>query len=61
MNASSVFFKLEPVHLVKATQSFEGINIDFRGPLPPVTNNKYILTVVDKLSRFPFIFPYSKY
>ena len=43
--------------LIKATQPFERLNIDFKGPLPSVTQNKYILTVVDEYSRFPFAFP----
>ena len=43
--------------LIKATQPFERINIDFKGLLPSVTNNRYILTIVDEYSRFPFAFP----
>ena len=43
--------------LIKATQPFERINIDFKGPLPTVTNNQYMLTIVDEYSRFPFAFP----
>ena len=43
--------------LIKATQPFERISIDFKGPLPSNTNNKYILTVVDEFTRFPFAFP----
>ena len=45
--------------LIKATQPFERINLDFKGPLPSVTNNRYILTIVDEFSRFPFAFPTS--
>ena len=36
------FLKPEPVYSVKATQPFKRINIDsidFKGPLPSVTNN----------------------
>ena len=44
-------------HLIKATQPFERLNIDFKGPLPSVTRNKYMLTIVDEFSRFPFVFP----
>ena len=44
-------------NLIKATQPFERINIDFKGPLPTVSCNKYILTIVDEFSRFPFAFP----
>ena len=43
--------------LVKATQSFERLNIDFMGPLPSSSKNKYMLTIVDEFSRFPFVFP----
>ena len=43
--------------LIKATQPFERINIDFKGPLPSTTHNKYMLTIVDEFSRFPFAFP----
>ncbi|XP_039299833.1 uncharacterized protein LOC120355479 [Nilaparvata lugens] len=34
--------------LIKATRPFERINIDFKGPLPSSTRNKYILTIVDE-------------
>jgi len=43
--------------LVKATTPFERLNIDFKGPLPTDSGNKYILTIVDEFSRFPFAFP----
>ena len=45
--------------LIKATQPFERINRDFKGPLPSTSNNRYILTIVDEFSRFPFAFPTS--
>ena len=51
------FRKPEPAHIIKATQPFERLNIYFKGPLPLVTNNKYMLTVIDKFSRFPFAIP----
>ena len=51
------FFRPEPRYLVKATQPFERLNIDFKGPLPSNNQNKYILTVIDEFSRFPFGFP----
>jgi len=44
-------------HLIKATQPFERLNIDFKGPLPSTDKNVYFLTIVDEYSRFPFIFP----
>lgn len=43
--------------LIKATSCFERLNIDFKGPLPSATRNRYILTIVDEYSRFPFAFP----
>ena len=43
--------------LIKATQPFERISVDFKGPLPSVSSHKYILTVIDEYSRFPFAFP----
>ena len=43
--------------LIKATQPFERLAVDFKGPLPSVTQNRYILTVVDEFSRFPWAFP----
>ena len=64
LNSScSTCLKLKPQYhkskgtLIKATQPFERINIDFKGPLPSVTNNRYMLTIVDEYSRFPFAFP----
>ena len=35
------------------------LSIDFKGPLPSSSKNKYILTVVDAISRFPFSFSCS--
>ena len=35
------------------------VNIDFKGPLPSGTNNKYTLTVVVDFSKFPFALPCS--
>ena len=43
-------------HLINATQPFERLNIDFKGPLLSASKNKYLLTVVDEYSRFPFAF-----
>ena len=30
--------------------------MDFKGPLPSKTKNRYIFTVVDEFSQFPFVF-----
>lgn len=51
------FHRPDSAHLIKATQPFERINIDFKGPLPTNNKNKYFLNVVDEFSRFPFVFP----
>lgn len=42
--------------LIKALSPFERLNIDFKGPLPSNTNNKYILTIIDEFSRYPFAY-----
>ena len=51
------FLSSNDAQLMKATQIFERLNTDFKGPLPSVLNNHYILTVIDEYSRFPFAFP----
>ena len=43
--------------LIKATQPFERISLDFKGPLVSKSCNVYNLTVIDEFSRFPFAFP----
>ena len=44
-------------HQINTTQPMERLNIDFKGPLPSATQNKYFLTIIDEYSRFPFVFP----
>ena len=44
-------------HLIKPTQPFERLSIDFKGPFPSSTTNCHLLTVIDEFSRFPFAFP----
>lgn len=51
------FYKGVRGKLIKATSPLERMNIDFKGPLPSITRNKYILTVIDEYSRFPFAIP----
>ena len=46
----------ENLNLIKATQPFERLSIDFKGPLQTVTNNKYLLVIIDEFSRFPFVY-----
>ena len=43
--------------LIKATQPFERIAIDFKGPPPTCTRNMYLLVIVDEFSLFPFCYP----
>lgn len=50
------YFNPPTAHLIKATQPFERLNIDFKGPLPSNTRNRYLLTIIDEFSRFPFAF-----
>lgn len=52
------FYKNEG-QLIKATSPFERLNLDFKGPLPSVSRNRFILTIVDEFSRFPFAIPCS--
>ena len=53
------FYQPPPANLIKSTQPFETLSMDFKGPLPSTTKNHYFLTVIDKLSRFPFVFQCS--
>jgi len=53
------FYRPPLAQLVKATQPFERLSIDFKGPLPSNSSQRYLLTVVDEYSRFPFAFPCS--
>ena len=43
--------------LVTSTAPWQRISIDCVGPKPSLTKNKYIFTVVDEFSHFPFAFP----
>ena len=51
------FAQLQTGQLIKATQVFERLNLDFKGPLPSNSHNRYFLTILDEYSRFPFAFP----
>ena len=44
-------------HLIKATQPFEKLSLDFKGPIPSTNQFKYLLIVCDEYSRFPFAYP----
>jgi hypothetical protein len=51
------FYRPEGANLIKATQPWERISLDFKGPLKSSSKNRFFLTVVDEYSRFPFAFP----
>ena len=51
------FFKPKYTPLIKSSKPFERLSIDYKGPLPSDTRNRYLLTIVDEYSRFPFAFP----
>ena len=53
------FYKPVNQHLIEATRPFQRLNVDFKGPIPSSTHNKYFLTVVDEYSRYPWAFPCS--
>ena len=53
------FHKPPFIPLIKATQPMERLSVDFKGPLPSRSKHKYVLTVVDEYSRYPFSFPCS--
>ena len=43
-------------NLIKAIKPFERISLDFKGPLPTTSGNKYMLAIIDKYLRFPFVY-----
>ena len=45
--------------LIKAAQFWECISIEFKRSLESNKRNPYFLSVTDKYSRFPFVFPCS--
>ena len=51
------FLKNQNARLIKATHPLERLSMDFKGPLPSRSRNKYLLTIVDEFSRFPFAYP----
>jgi len=51
------YHRSAPMNLIKATQPFERLNIDFKGPLPTTNQNRFMLVICDEYSRFPFAFP----
>ncbi|GAB1598560.1 hypothetical protein Ahia01_000133100, partial [Argonauta hians] len=50
------FHTPDAAKLIKATQPMERLSMDFKGPLPSSSKNRYMLVVIDEYSRFPFAF-----
>ena len=48
----------DKINLIKATQLFERISINFKKPLLSFSKNRYLLVIVDEFSRFPFAYAY---
>ena len=51
------FHSQAPAQLIKATQPFERVNMEFKGPLKSTNQNIYFLNIVDEYSQFTFVFP----
>ena len=43
-------------NLIKATEPFERISLNFKGPLPTTSGNKYMLVIIYEYSHFPFVY-----
>ena len=53
------YYRPPQSHLIKATQPFERLDLDFKGPLPSSNKNIYFLQIIDEYSRYPFVYPCS--
>ena len=42
--------------LINSTRPLQRVSLDFKGPLPSSSRNRYLLTLVDEYSRFPWAF-----
>ena len=49
-----LFYKPPASELIKATQAFQRLSMDFKGPVKG--RNQYLLIIVDEYSRYPFVF-----
>ena len=56
-NLKPKFYRPSTAHIIKATQPFERLSLDFVGPKESTSRNKYLLVIIDEFSRFPFAFP----
>ena len=50
------FHSSDSAGLSKAAQPMERLSMNFKGHLPSNTENRYMLVVIDKYSRFPIAF-----
>ena len=57
---TSRFYKPIETHVIKATLPMERLSVDFKGTIAGCTKNRYMLTIIDEYSRFPFAFPCSR-
>ena len=53
------YYSPGPSHLIKETQPFERLNLDFKGPLPSNDRCRFMLTIIDEYCQFPFAFPWE--
>ena len=51
----SKFYQPRENTLIKATLPMERSSLDFKGSVPSVNSNNYLLIVVDEFSRFPWL------
>lgn len=51
------FVSTTPGTLVSATKPMDRLSVDFKGPLPSRSNNKYMFVAIDEYSRYPFAIP----
>lgn len=51
------FARIPSGQLVRATRPMERLSVDFKGPLPARTANRYMFVAIDEYSRFPFVVP----
>ena len=56
-NLKSNFYKPLNNKLIKSKPPMKRISIDFKGPLPSSTHNKYFLTMINEYFRIPFVIP----
>ena len=53
------YFRPPESRLIRTLRPFDRLSVDFNGPKPSLSRNKYLLVIVDEYSRFPFVYPCS--